>query len=312
MNAEVFAEWLKRQGLRVEKTPSSWWYQAGPRTWQAFPFHRILTPKPGEVEGFLRRVGGIALRCSVPLSWPHGAVSYHVICDDLGYCLESLDRRTRQNVRAGLQKCQVDQISFQRLAEEGWELETETAQRQGRGLPYDRAGWDRRILAAEGLPGFEAWAALVDGRLAATILACESDQTGELIMQQCRQEFLDARVNHALCYMVTCAMLERGLRQVFYTLQSLDAPPSVDEFKFRMGYRAVALRQWVAVSPWARPLMGRSALAGVQWLERRFPANPRLPKMEGLIRFYQQGRQTLENQDWPACLQEARATAGTK
>ena len=37
MNSETFAEWLRRQGHRVYRTASSYWYEAGPRVLQAFP-----------------------------------------------------------------------------------------------------------------------------------------------------------------------------------------------------------------------------------------------------------------------------------
>ena len=73
---------------------------------------------------------------------------------------------------------------------------------------------------------------------------------------QCLAEFLSARVNNALTYVFTRSTLDRSdVRSVFYTVQSLDAPPSVDGFKFHMGYTAKALRQRVVFHPWAEPLV---------------------------------------------------------
>ncbi len=98
--------------------------------------------------------------------------------------------------------------------------------------------WRRRCMAAADLPGFEAWGALVDGRLVASLLTFQIDDWYELISQQCHRDYLNARVNNALAFVVTQTMISRtGNRSIFYTLQSLDAPASVDDFKFRMGYR---------------------------------------------------------------------------
>ena len=49
MDAETFAEWLRRQGHRVVHTASCYWYDAGPQVYQAFPYHWIIDPVEDEL-----------------------------------------------------------------------------------------------------------------------------------------------------------------------------------------------------------------------------------------------------------------------
>ena len=148
MNAETFAEWMRRQGHRVFRSPSSYWYDAGPRVLQAFPYHWLITPAPSETRGLMLRNGIIALRYSTPLDFPQGMVSYHVVLER-PYELEMLKPQARNGVKCGLEHFRVEQISFERLATEGWDLQKDTLVRQDRlrsmtrtrmGAPVPRSG----------------------------------------------------------------------------------------------------------------------------------------------------------------------------
>ena len=303
MNAQIFAEWLRRQGHRVVRTESSYWFDASPRVYQAFPYHWLIRPAEEELDDFLRRDRAIGLRYSTPVESPVGRISYHAVYEQAEYTLEMLDRRTRQNVRAGPSRCRVEPISLQRLAGEGWLLEADTVGRQGRSARMNEEAWRRRYLSACELPGFEAWGALVENRLVASLLSFQMDDCCELISQQCHREFMNARVNHALAFTVTQTMMSRpGIRSIFYTLQSLDAPSSVDDFKFRMGYVARKVRQRVVFHPWLQPAIGPACLAIARKLANSKPTIPVLPKAIGMIQFYIEGTRPLENQAWPECL----------
>lgn len=304
MNAETFAEWLRRQGYQVYQTESSYWYTANPRVLQAFPYHWLIQPSDVELRKLILGKGIVACRYSTPIEAPHGKVSYHAIYDQPGYTLEGLDRRARQNVRAGFKNCSVEKISLERLAEEGWGLEMDTASRQGRSAAVDRERWRRKYLAAVDLPGFEGWGALVENRLVASLFSFQMDDCCELISQQCNREFLSARVNNALSFYVTELMINRpGIRSIFYTLQSLDAPASVDEFKFRMGYVPKPLRQRVLFHPWLEPVVRSVGQKILKQLIRWQPENPALGKIQGMVNFYLEGRRPLQAQSWPECLE---------
>ncbi len=68
MNADIFAEWFRRQGYRVLRTPSSYWYEASSRVYQAFPYHWLIEPPEQELRGLLVKNNAIAVRYSAPLT----------------------------------------------------------------------------------------------------------------------------------------------------------------------------------------------------------------------------------------------------
>jgi hypothetical protein len=303
MNPEIFAEWLRRQGHQVIRTPSSYWYDAGPRVYQAFPYHWLIEPEEQELRALTTRHRIAALRYSTPLEAPYGCASYHVVYTDPTYEIENLDRRSRQNIRKGLKNCRVEPITFERLAEEGWLLEKDTMDRQGRHGSQTQADWERRCQAAGDLPGFEAWGALVDDKLAASLLTFQMGDWCEMLYQECHRDHLGDRVNNALTYIVTNTMLLRPqIQAVFYALHSLDAPSSVDEFKFRMGFHARPVRQRVVFHPWLQPLAGTWSQRAANRLLQRDPGSAFLAKAEGMLRFYLQGKRPLSEQPWPECL----------
>jgi hypothetical protein len=303
MNPDIFSEWLRRQGQQVFRTPSSYWHSQGPRVYQAFPYHWVIQPDEDELTGFLTRNRALGLRYSTSLDAPQGCISYHAVYEKLTYGFETLGKWARKNVRRGLKNCEVQPISFPRLSAEGWPLQRDTLNRQGRHLPLPRETWQGLCLAAGELPGFEAWGALVQGRLAASVITFQMQDCTYLLYQQCLKEYLPAHVNNALSFSVTMTMVQRpDIHSILYGLHSLDAPGSVDEFKFRMGYTPKPVRQRVVFHPWLSPMFTPVTRAVVAGLHRARPGSPFLAKTEGMIRFYLEGQRPLALQSWPACL----------
>ena len=306
MNAEIFAEWMRRQGQRVIRTQSSYWYDAGMRVFQAFPYHWLIQPTEKELRYLLLRHGIVALRYSTPLESATGRVSYHVVLKK-PYNMEMLRHQARNNIRRGLRQCQIEHISFERLAKEGWLLQQDTLDRQGRSGGMSEQDWSRICLSARDLPGFEAWGAIVEGELAATLLTTRIDDTCYVPYAQCYQKYLNLRVNNALFYVASCEMLSReGVNGIFFSLHSLDAPESVNEFKFRMSFIPKPVRQRIVFNPVCMPLVNATSHKIIaRWLQRD-PGNYILSKAEGMLRFYLQGIRPIEAQDWPACLEPGK------
>jgi len=308
MNAEVFAEWLRRQGHHVVRTTSSFWYDAGPRVYQAFPYHWLIRPSARELRELLIGKRAVALRYSTPFDAPDGKVSYHVVLEhSTPYTLETLRAQARNGVRRGLSCCQVERIPFERLAEEGWVLQQDTLDRQGRCRSMSQADWQRICLAAKDLPGFEAWGAIVEGELAASVLTARIDDTCGVPYAQSLRKYLNKYVNNALFYTFSRELLSRpGVNMIFYGLHSLDAPESVDEFKFRMSLTAKPVRQRVVFSPLLMPACNSAGYAIVGRLLHRYPDNPTLAKAEGMLRFHLQEKCPADRQDWPECLTDRK------
>jgi hypothetical protein len=306
MNAEIFAEWLRRQGHRVVRSPSSFWFNAGVGAYQAFPYHWLVRPSERELHHLLLANRAIALRYSTPLDSPQGCISYHAVYQEPQYALELLDRRSRQNVRTGLGQCTVEPISFKRLAEEGWLLDADTAHRQNRKPKMDRKKWQRYCDSAVGLAGFEAWGAIADNRLVASLLVFQMNDWCEFLSQQCHRIYLSKRINNALAFAVTKTVLSRpGVNSIFYSLQSLSPSQNIDEFKFRMGYIAKAVRQRVVLHPSLAPLVQPALVVALRKIATRIPAHSFLPKLVGMLQFYIEGQRPFEAQALPLCLQRA-------
>ena len=307
MNIETFSDWLRRQNHRVIRSESSCWFDAGPRVYQAFPYGEIIQPSKKELRDLLVNNNILAVRYSTPLDSPEGIISYHVVLYP-PYDLQSLDHRARNNIKRGLCSCQVHTLPFEQLAADGWKLQGDTIERQNRTGCMSQKEWESICLSAVGLPGFNAWGAFVDGNLTASIITARIGDTWYVPYAQCLKEFLCQRVNNALFFTASTSMLsEEGVRGIFFSLHSLDAPESVNEFKFRMGHAAKPVRQRVVLHPVLAPFVNRSTYRVIHLLSQRDPCNSFLSKAEGMLRFYMQGKQPASQQPWPDCLAQQKA-----
>lgn len=307
MQAENFAEWYRRQGHDVIHSASSYWFNAGPRVYQAFPFSWLIEPDDAELRNLMIKNRILSMRYSTSLESAFGKVSYHVTVSQ-PYGLELLRSQARNAVKRGLAQCEIQQVAFERLASEGWLLQRDTLERQGRSSGMSEQEWQQICNSAVGLDGFEAWAAIVEGRLAACVIVSRIEDTYYVPYACSHRQYLDQYVNNALFYSICCNLLGRtGIERVFFTVQSLDAPKSVDEFKFRMGFNAQAVRQRVVFNPLVEPFIKAPTHRLVTELYKRFPEKASLAKVEGMIRFYLQGRLPLNQQDWPDCLAQSRS-----
>lgn len=310
MNAEVIAEWCCRQGYQVIRTESTYWCNEGLRVFQAFPWHWMITPSQHEVSQFLLQHGAVGVRYSTPVSAPLGSISYHTVYQNGTYDLHDLSHRARNGIRKGLQNVVIEQIPFERLAEEGWGLLAETLKRQNRSHEEDYDRWCRRCKASSDLPGFEAWGAIARGRLVAALLAVTCDDCYTMLNHQSATDYLPFHANNALTYIVTHNAINRpGITKVFYGVQSLCASDEVDAFKMRMGYTAVPVRQRIQFHPGLVPILNRHTHRFTKYLVGRYPNHTRLSKIEGCLRFYQNGKLPLNQQVCPRLLKSDLETA---
>jgi hypothetical protein len=315
LDIKTFTEWLHRQGHRIYQTSSSFWYDAGPRVLQAFPYHWLITPSKEEIRKLMIGNGIIALRYSTPLESPEGMARYHVVLHN-PYNLELLRPQARNGVKKGMNLFQVERISFERLAVEGWNLQQDTLDRQERLSSMTQEKWKHLCLAASNLSGFEAWAAIFQGELAAALITAQVNDTFYVPYAASHRKFLNNHVNNVLFYTVSTDFLTRsGITGIFFGTHSLDAPSSVDEFKFRMSIIPKPVRQRVVFHPLLKLLTNSHVHALLMKLTKRYPKNPNLAKAEGMLRFYLRGKDLLAVQEWPEILSEEKTkylkTTGT-
>jgi len=302
MNLEIFAEWYRRQGHHVIQTQSSYWFDAGPRVYQAFPFDWLIEPTELELHQMMKKYKIFCIRYSTPIEAPLGKISYHVNLVK-PYNMKILRSQARNAVRRGLSECKIERVSFERVAEDGWELQRDTLDRQGRLSSMMEADWNRICHSAVGLNGFEAWAAIVGGELAAALIIGRIGGTIYVPYAFSHRKYLELYVNNALFYSVSCNLLAReGINSIFFTVQSLDAPKTVDDFKFRMSFNAKAVRQRVTFHPIIEPFVTKSLHRLILNSNQRYPERASLAKVEGMVRFYLSGKLPIKQQEWPECL----------
>lgn len=303
IGCNIFAEWLHCQGYTVIQTENSYWFNQGPRIYQAFPYHLQINPGEAELNELLGENKAIGLRYSTSIHSSQGVVSYHVIYKGKEYSEDTLSKKARYDVRKGLKNCVVERISLPKLAVEGWQGRLETLIRQGRVKAESRDWWNKLCLSASDLPGFEAWGAISDGNIVASLLGFRCDNCFSILYQQSKTNYLSLGVNNALTFVVTKEIIERPeIDYIFYGLNSLDAPPSVDAYKFRMNYTALPVRQRVVFNPWLAPAFNNASHSLLKLLLRWQPHNPVFAKAEGMIRFYLDGKRPLNKQTWPEAL----------
>ena len=294
MNAEIYSEWLRRQGHIVVRSPSSYWHSEGLGVFQAFPHHWLIEPSPPELRDLMFRHHAVALRYSTPDGGDH-RTSYYVAYTGSDYGFDTLTSWARKNVRRGLRLSTVEPISFERYLEEGWALRVDTLARQGRRMNESRTRWQQRYAAARDLDGFEVWAALVENKLAASLVIFRMDDWFYMLYQQCHRDYLREHVNNALSFAVTQELIRRpNVRGIFYGMQSLDAPPSVDEFKLRMGYEAKAICQRVVFHPYLSPLVNRYSHRALKTASGLYPTGRWLTKAAGMFRLAVENRSQTE------------------
>jgi len=304
MNAENFSEWQIRQGHRVIRSDSSYWYEASSHAFQAFPFHWMISPTESEINKLMIKNNIIALRYSTPLTNPAGKISYHIV-QYPPYCINNVQKKMSKQLREGLRYFSVNTISLSTLATNGWDLQLDTLYRHNRTLCMSQKEWESLCYSAEGIPGFIAYGAFANDELVSFLLTTRIDDVGYLLYSACHHEYLNQHVNKVIYYEVICQMLdEPGINSAFLTVQSLDAPPSIDVFKFRMGFQPKYVRQRVVFHPLLRPFVNNFSYAFVKRALHVFPDHPILPKAEGMFRFYLEGKLPPEKQHLPECMEK--------
>jgi len=309
MNTDTLVEWFRRQEIRVIKVAGTYWAELASGVYQSLPYQKLLCPNKEEIKEMLRSQHAFGVRYSTPVESAEGMISYHVVCSDKDYSLDKLKAKARYDVRKGLSHFLIEPISLARLASEGWKLRQETLIRQDRSHAESKPWWDKLCHSAEGLPGVECWGALdkKTGDLISSLLVFICDDFFCILYQQSRTEQMRLGSNNVLTYVVTENALKRpGISEVFYGLHSLDAPASVDAYKFRMGFKAKPVRQQVVFHPWVAPLFGWGSQSVLKSLLKMSPGHPMLAKMEGMVRFSIEGRRSLADQQWPEILIQQR------
>ena len=160
-----FIEWNRRQGHKILQTQSTYWVSAGMGTYQAIPYHAVISPSEEELQTLFAEHKATALRYSTPLDAAEGMLSYHIVYEGKNYPPKKLPHKAKK----GLAIATIQPISLSQMAAEGWKLRRDTLARQGRTGAETQQWWEKLCLSGKDIEGLEAWGAIVDGRLAAAL-----------------------------------------------------------------------------------------------------------------------------------------------
>jgi len=287
-NIQDYAEWVKRLGHHVIKTDSCYWYNAQPGFYFYFPYNRLIAPSKKEVDSVLWGAPCIGIRYFTTVD-QFGKESYLITCEDKNYDLTSVDASSaRRQTRRGLENFDIKPVEFMDLSSLGLSLIHDTLTRQGRNPnAHDKKSWESYCLSANGLEGFQAWGAFYGDRLASFMVTCLMEDHLTILHHSSATEYLNLYPNNALVFYVTKLKLSSpGVNAVSYGPQSLDAPESLDIFKFRMGYKKKPMKQVIVFNPVIKPFINSLSQKIIEKLSELRPENDIFRKLAGIIQFF--------------------------
>jgi hypothetical protein len=216
--------------------------------------------------------------------------------------LSSLKRKTRAHVRKGLKACECHEIGFDLLARDGLLLNRETMDRQARNDPMfgDEKRWRRLIDAGRAVSGAQAWGALVDGVLAAYLIAFRTDDVVSILYGMCRSDMLKYRPNHALVFsFITTSLSHPDVRRISGGPASIFELPQLDQYKVSMGFRKEPAELAVVFNPWLGPIaLSRLAHATLGAAQRLRPKSDTLKRTAAILRIARASRPWSKQQTY--------------
>jgi hypothetical protein len=134
---------------------------------------------------------------------------------------------------------------------------------------WNEQKWREYCEAADGLEGFEAWGAFSDKSLASFMVTFQMEDVFTILHHSSATEYLRFYRNNSLVYFVTQLKLSQpDVHAVSYGPQSLDAPESLDTFKFRMGFQKMPMKQAIVFNPLIRPFICGPFIKRFNWPPR--------------------------------------------
>jgi hypothetical protein len=297
MNRDGMAAFLERLGHRVTIGHSTYWYDQRRHFGLAFPHAHPVDPPPDELRAIFRTSRAVGLRY-VTSRESAGRLSYAFAVDDAAYDLAHLSANTRSTVRRGLKHCEVRRLDPGFARTHGRAANDETVSRLG--WERDFYDWDRYWDAVAATPDVEVWGALRGREILSFVVAPIVDRCPEILVARSRTEALRLYPNNALIFAAVQAFIRRrDIDRVYFGIESLDQVSGVDQFKERMGFRRVPIRQRIVLSPTAErllhlPLVRRAALSlARRWSDREF-----WRKVQGMLLFHDGPPEPREEHAW--------------
>lgn len=247
-------------------------YNKNKFAWLSFPYHQP-THYNADIDALFQSQKRILLlRYCEPLDG-NGVESHRIACTDKNYGLSCLSSRARTQTRRGLENCVVEKVNPADLKTSGFTLFNSTRIRQGRPLDgHAHKTWALYCDAASKINGFSAWGAWSGNNLASLLIGFQIGNCFNILRQASDSELVRQFPNNAVVYEATRQTLHRSdVTEISYGLAPIAKPvQSLDDFKQRMGYQAIPIRQNVASKSTIKPLLPAASLlaTGVGLIKR--------------------------------------------
>lgn len=267
MDASEFAEFFRLQGNRVIETKSCFWYKPLQFAYLSIPYHRLVTPSRLECASVFVSGPSALLRYATFLNG-NDANRWLYVCTDKNYGLQSMQSRTRNKTRRGLENCKIEQLDFSYLATAGQALNEQTARRHLRGDSREAMGkrWIRYCNAASRIRDFQAWGAFVEGKLASCMVTALVEDCFTFLHHSSADEYLKHYPSNALYFTIARMKLDcPEVNSLSLGVKSPGLSSGLDNFKLRMGFVRHPFHLQLVINPVLRPFL---AMGGKTMINR--------------------------------------------
>lgn len=249
MQPQHYAAFLERIGHTVKEANGVHWFNVFSRAWTCFPFEAQLNPATVDLSEIMDQRGVMARFCC---SVEDGVSSFRQVLTEKNYSLTSVESKSRNQTRQGLENCTCGPENASELGSDGIELHAQTLRRQGRKISNDyESYWRKYFDAVSKCPSATVWASRYQGRLASFLISFRIGTVENICIVRSDEELLKYRPNNAMLFtFLQQAMSREDTTEVGIGLQSLQVGMnSLDFFKRRMGFREEPIGQRIELRP---------------------------------------------------------------
>lgn len=287
MSAEGYAKFLKRMNHNVIISDNTYWFDTHPKIYISFPFHRAIEPEKIEFSTVFKK-GGVVARFPCPID--KGRLSYRISIMDPDYNLNSLNGKSRNQTRRGLENCIVRELTTSEISKYALKLNTDTLERQGRTLSTkEKKYWAKYYQEIPLVEGSTIWGAFVQDDLAAFLISLQMDGCTNILIVRSKASLLKFYPNNALLYtFVSKMMSHHDINEVSIGLESIQSDmDSLDRFKMGMGFKKVPIGQYIIFRPPLSFILKRPIAKTLEYILRLTSKyNEKLAKLYGLLVWY--------------------------
>jgi len=255
-----YCQHLKLMGHRVAKSSSTVWVDVRPFIYQpATPF-QMDTIRQADVDEVLQSANAIACRWFSPLAVSEAAAEPDPLVVYIArppFNLETLRGDARRKTRRGLERVEVRKASLSEEVEAlAYPIYVDNIRRVGLMNSRKRIlrRWQTWAAAIRGSQCVDFWTAWNETTLLAFMVAVRTPWGTQFVLHRSAQSSLPLYPNNALYYQATKDAFDSGSPIVSTGLSAFAREgDGLHEFKIRMGFEAVPLREKFAWCAFLRP-----------------------------------------------------------